>query len=500
MTFLSAEWAAQSSGQFAWTVAIAAQIAVAIPFHRRRDRHTTRSASQPEKRQTPGPQTSATCSSSDSSCTGDRQYASLLAQSLHDISRHATGAIDVSSFLDAVCRTLTGNGCCRAVWITCLDAHGDFVALFHSGTGVEAELLEQMLCRQSWDDPDAMARCIPTDDATLRLECAGKLYGFMGVDRSSWPTDAVEQSLPGTVADHIALCLHDIHSRLKQQQDEQGLRSENHSLHQQLLELRQTQETAIHDERAAALVQMTKRLAHDLNNALTPVIVFTDLLLSDSYDWSNRAKTRHNLECVNAAAREAANAVRQLQDFHRQKMHSPVEAMDVIAAVLEVVASALGVHVATTGLSDAENLQPPPESIGVEGELCEALQTAIRNAIQTMPTDGSLQITIHHECGAVAMEIADTRLGMSDDVKKRCRESYSTAPDADGRGIGMATAYTVATYHGGSIEIERCEDTGTVVHICLPKPGTSSPSDDTGQTVNGGHAPFDDSHDASPAP
>jgi|LSQX01.3.fsa_nt_gb signal transduction histidine kinase len=500
MTFLSAEWAAQSSGQFAWTVAIAAQIAVAISFHRHRDRHTTRSASQPEKRQTPGPQTSATCSSSDSSCTGDRQYASLLAQSLHDISRHATGAIDVSSFLDAVCWTLTGNGCCRAVWIIRLDAHGDFAALSHSGMGAEAELLEQMLCRQSWDDPDAMARCTPTGDATLRLECAGKLYGFMGVDQSSWPTDAVEQSLPGTVADHIALCLHDIHSRLKQQQDEQWLRSENRSLHQQLLELRQTQGTAMHDERAAALVRMAKRLAHDLNNALTPVIVFTDLLLSDSYDWSNRTKTRHNLECVNAAAHEAANAVRQLQDFHRQKMHAQVEALDAIAAVLKVVSSALGVHVATTGLSDAENRQPPPASTGGEGELCEALQTAIRNAVQTMLADSSLRITIHHECGAVAVEIADTRLGMSDDVKKRCRETYPTAPGADGRGIGMATAYTVATHHGSSIEIESCEDTGTVVHICLPKPGTSPPPDGTGQAVNGSHTPLDDRHDASPAP
>lgn len=478
MGFLLVAQAVEVSGQFAWITLLVVAMMVEMSFGRRRSRSAADGTLPPGNCDPPSEQ------SSSQHCTHELKYTqcladvSVLMQALCDMSRCAANECDMVPFFGEVCRTLTENGCYKAVWIARIDEHGNFHDLFHHGPGVNPGQLQEAFHRPRWNVTDPLPSCADDDYEIRLLKHDEKVYGLFGVDLSGRPMEAVQRSLLSQVTEHVTSCLHGIEMQQKCRQVEQALVSENWHLQQQVRQLGQTGKIAVQQERLSALVRMTKRLAHDFNNALTPVILFTDLLMSDSYYWSDSAKSRHYLESANTAAREAANAVRFLQGFYREKLDVALTApMDLNSAVLEAMSSALEPCDATMGLSVEEELKPLPTITGVVSELSSAFHAIIRNAVEAMPQGGSLRIASRHDCSSVMVEISDTGIGMSEDVRQRCLEPYFTTKSAASKGMGLATAYGAVARHGGAIEIESGAGSGTTVRIRLPKSGTEPPSD-----------------------
>src|SRR5450759_2892088 len=99
------------------------------------------------------------------------------------------------------------------------------------------------------------------------------------------------------------------------------------------------------------------------------------------------------------------------------------------------------------------------------------LVTLIFNALDAMPNGGDLTLTIERDAnrnGFVNLEVKDTGVGMTAEVRKRCLEPFFTTKGARGTGLGLATSYGIVNRHHGEIQIESEPGQGTRVIVSLP--------------------------------
>ena len=120
-----------------------------------------------------------------------------------------------------------------------------------------------------------------------------------------------------------------------------------------------------------------------------------------------------------------------------------------------------------------------PHVAGVESEIRDALTNLVINAVDAMPDGGVLTVRTRvvesapPEDGAaaarhVAVEVADTGVGMDEETRRRCLEPFFTTKGERGTGLGLAMVYGMAQRHAGKIEIESAPAQGSTVRLILP--------------------------------
>jgi signal transduction histidine kinase len=105
---------------------------------------------------------------------------------------------------------------------------------------------------------------------------------------------------------------------------------------------------------------------------------------------------------------------------------------------------------------------------GIESEIREALTNLIFNAVDAMPSGGTLTLRTRLEGPFVSLEVSDTGLGMSEEVRLRCFEPLFTTKGQDGTGLGLAMVQGVAQHHSGKIDIISELGKGTTFSLHLP--------------------------------
>ena len=105
---------------------------------------------------------------------------------------------------------------------------------------------------------------------------------------------------------------------------------------------------------------------------------------------------------------------------------------------------------------------------GDDSSLRDALTNLIMNAVDAMPDGGDITIrTLRNEDWAV-VEVSDTGVGMSDEVRRRCLDPFFTTKGDQGTGLGLSMVHGIAKRHGGSIYIESTPGEGTTFILRLP--------------------------------
>jgi len=275
---------------------------------------------------------------------------------------------------------------------------------------------------------------------------------------------------------------------LRMLSDQVALAAHQARLHTQLQraydELRQTQQAVMQEERLRALGQMASGIAHDINNALCPIVVYADLLLqSETHLGENSLK---HLQNIKMAGEDIAHIVSRMREFYRRReeMDSllPVDLNRLAHQVVELtrplwrdIPQARGTMVELrTDLE--ENL---PKIAANECEVREALTNLILNAIDAMPRGGRLTMRSRSSgwtqsqgagrCAShVVLEISDTGVGMDEDTRKRCLEPFFSTKGKRGTGLGLAMVYGIMTRHEGAIEIESALGRGTTMRLVFP--------------------------------
>ena len=105
---------------------------------------------------------------------------------------------------------------------------------------------------------------------------------------------------------------------------------------------------------------------------------------------------------------------------------------------------------------------------GIAGELREALLNLVQNALDAMAGGGTMRIRTTAASNEVSVEVSDTGIGMSEEVRERAFEPFFTTKGVNGTGLGLAEVYGIARRHRGRAEIESTPGEGTTVRLVFP--------------------------------
>jgi signal transduction histidine kinase/ActR/RegA family two-component response regulator len=261
----------------------------------------------------------------------------------------------------------------------------------------------------------------------------------------------------------------------------------NDALQEAYDDLRQTQQAVMQQERLRALGQMASGIAHDINNAISPVALYTESLLENEPNLSTRA--RGYLGTIQHAIEDVAATVARMREFYRQREPQltlvPVHLDRLMQQVMDLSRARWSDMPQQRGVMiNLLTELPPglPAIMGVESEIREALINLIFNAVDAMPQGGTLTLRVKIAEGAIASadasalrhvcaEVSDTGIGMDEDTRQRCLEPFFTTKGERGTGLGLAMVYGVVKRHGAEIEIESAGK-GTTFRLKFPVPAT----------------------------
>lgn len=284
--------------------------------------------------------------------------------------------------------------------------------------------------------------------------------------------------LEGRVQERTAL-LQQTNARLQKEiaerrrAEEETLES-NRQLAAALGQLRATQQQIIQRERMHALGRMANGIAHDLNNALAPILGFSELLIMKPEIRADQAKLRNYLEMINTAASDSAKVVSRLREFYRYRDEAEIFTPVVINDLVEQVVSLTQPQWRDQALASGANIEVRtelgmvPTVAGNEAELREALINLILNAIDAIPRRGTITIKTQQQGRWAVITVSDDGVGMSEEVKARCLEPFFTTKDDQGTGLGLGSVYGIVQRHDGEIDIQSEVGRGTSVSISLP--------------------------------
>jgi len=229
--------------------------------------------------------------------------------------------------------------------------------------------------------------------------------------------------------------LRETNLRLATEIDER--RSAEVRLAETLEELRDMQQQLVQQERMQAMGQMASGVAHDFNNALSPILGSVELLLEAPTILDDREELIDSLQTIRTSALDAASVVRRLRGFYRgaqaEDVVEIVDVNEVIKSSIDLTRPHWRVQAQSEGRAidiDTVLQEVPTVSIN-ESELREVLTNMIMNAADAMPEGGTITFRTRTEGEMVAIEVSDTGIGMTDEVRQRCLDPFFTT-----KGVG----------------------------------------------------------------
>ncbi len=255
----------------------------------------------------------------------------------------------------------------------------------------------------------------------------------------------------------------------KLQETIRQLRAAEIELNDRMEAQRSAENRLLQAAKLAAVGEMAAGIAHELNNPLTSVTGFSELVLDELPQDSPH---RNELEMVLREARRASGVVRRLLDFSRQGERVRASA-DLNEAVNDVIA--LTRHlIHTNRVNLIMELDGTLPWISIDhNQMKQVLLNLIHNALQAMPNGGELQVSTaiaeRDERKWVVMAVKDSGIGISPAEQNRIFEPFfTTKGDRGGTGLGLSVTYGIITDHGGTIEVTSEPNRGSTFSVWLP--------------------------------
>jgi signal transduction histidine kinase len=243
-------------------------------------------------------------------------------------------------------------------------------------------------------------------------------------------------------------------------------------------ELLALQEARSRERRLAAVGQLAAGVMHDVNNALNPIMAAAYLLEANA---ENPVAVRDYAVRIAKAAETGAATAARVGRFIRQEplQAEREELIDLSVVCDEVVAMTrpLWAERARGGTIHLDRELAEGAMIrGITGELREALLNLVQNALDAMAGGGTLGMRTIVTDAEVRLEIRDSGIGMSAEVRERAFEPFFTTKGRMGTGLGLAEVYGIVKRHRGHAEIESMPGVGTTIRLIFPK--SSAVADD----------------------
>jgi signal transduction histidine kinase/ActR/RegA family two-component response regulator len=257
-------------------------------------------------------------------------------------------------------------------------------------------------------------------------------------------------------------------------------------------EMRNTQNAVMQQERLRSLGQMASGIAHDVNNAMSPVMLYLEMLLKGERNLSERG--RQQLETMQRSIGDVAHTIARMGEFYRKhdprRELLPVNVNVILAQIPDLTRARWSDIALAAGVTIQLHVEEAPEVptiLAVESELREALINLVLNAADALPRGGNITLRARQSTGAgghpaqTIVEVSDDGVGMDENTRRRCLEPFFTTKGERGTGLGLAMVYGIAERHGGGLEIDSAPGKGTVVRLRFDTAQRDRASEVTGQ-------------------
>jgi len=263
------------------------------------------------------------------------------------------------------------------------------------------------------------------------------------------------------------------------------LNEANAALRTQVVELQKAEETIreqaeqmVRSQRLESIGKLAGGIAHDLNNALTPVLMGAQMLKADK----NNADADRLLDMIEASARRGAAMVKHILTFARgsKNQSERVPLSHLVKEIAKVIQDTFPKNIAV-------NVNLGKELWNVSGDTTELYQVLLNlcvNARDAMPLGGGLTVNVENLTlsqplksvssdippgGYVLLSVADTGTGIPPEVLPRIFDPFfsTKAPDK-GTGLGLSTVAGIVKTHGGFVQLHSEVGKGTEFKIYLP--------------------------------
>jgi len=247
--------------------------------------------------------------------------------------------------------------------------------------------------------------------------------------------------------------------------------------------LRRTQEQLLHSEKLAAVGQLISGVAHELNNPLTAILGYSQLLTSSGQMGQQGIEYADKLY---KQAQRTHRIVQNLLSFARQ--HKPERVQVQINQALEETLALrdydLRMHNIRIHLDLAENL---PVTSADPHQLQQVFLNMVNNAVDAIlenSADGDLWVRTALNGDRLCIEFTDSGAGVKD-ASRVFDPFYTTKPVGKGTGLGLSICYGIITEHGGTIQVRNIPTRGASFTIELPhQPAANSGLSAPGQRAN----------------
>ncbi len=240
---------------------------------------------------------------------------------------------------------------------------------------------------------------------------------------------------------------------------------------------RKQQQEFLRLERLRTLGELASGIAHDLNNALSPILGGAELLRQIT-----QGEAQVIAENIHRSVQYATDIIRRMQSFYRTTTIGVQTLVDVHQLLQDAIAVtrprwqdvALAEGVTIRLLTDFTS--EPVTTKGIPAELRQVFINLILNATDailerakvTGRKEGRILVATERTLRHVIVRVIDDGIGMTEEVQRRAFEAFFTTKGEQGAGLGLSTALATVTVHGGSITLRSQPMEGTTVTVTLP--------------------------------
>ena len=302
--------------------------------------------------------------------------------------------------------------------------------------------------------------------------------GTFGKEGVRLPTPA-ELDYLEAVARHVAVVLDRVQFLLEQERAARALQESNQRLQTALAELRETQERLVRRERLAAVGQLAAGLAHDFNNIMAVIVLYTQMNLR-APDLPSKMQKR--LQTILDQAWRATELVEQILDFSRRTVLEPrpVDLAPLLARQVELLKRTLPENIRIQAVCGQGNY-----IINVDPtRMQQVIMNLAINARDAMPAGGSLRLELDQArvtqvvCAVcrqpvtgewVRLRVTDSGSGIPPEALPHIFEPFfTTKRTGQGSGLGLPQIAGIVAQHGGHITVQTEVGVGAMFTVYLP--------------------------------
>jgi PAS domain S-box-containing protein len=244
-------------------------------------------------------------------------------------------------------------------------------------------------------------------------------------------------------------------------------RAHSEELELALSRLREIQSHLVRTEKMSSLGRLAAGIAHEINNPLGGILIYTHLLIEDTPADDPRTA---NLKKILRESERCKEIVKSLLGFAREggKSESVLDMRQVLDDVLFVLGGQAIFHDVAVVKKYSQAVPPVKgDSIHIQ----QAVMNVILNGIQAMNGKGILTLSVSATPDGrdAQVSIADTGVGIPEKNLKSIFEPFFTTKDpGKGTGLGLWVTYGIIEKHGGRIDVKSEVGKGTEIIITLP--------------------------------